>query len=51
MDVVAGGKCPRCGAFSLDTYYEDETDLRLGAVCPECGFKGFSLNGKLVQLA
>lgn len=51
MDKTSGHSCPRCGAMSLDIFYEDDGDLELGAVCEECGFRGFSLNGKLVQLA
>ena len=51
MDKVAGDLCPRCGQRSLDVYYEEGSDLQLGAHCEECGLKGFFMNGKLVPLA
>jgi DNA-directed RNA polymerase subunit RPC12/RpoP len=51
MDKVEGHVCPRCGQRTLDVYYEEGSDLQLGARCEECGLKGFFTNGKLVQLA
>jgi hypothetical protein len=36
---------------SLNIYYEEASDLQLGARCDECGLKGFFMNGKLVPLA
>jgi DNA-directed RNA polymerase subunit RPC12/RpoP len=51
MDKVEGDLCPRCGQKALDVYYEEGSDLQLGAHCEECGLKGFFTNGKLVQLA
>mgnify|MGYP001114174962 CR=1 FL=1 len=51
VDKTSGHACPRCGAKALNIFYEDDVDLQLGATCDECGFRGFSLNGKLVQLA
>jgi len=51
MEKVEGDLCPRCGQRSLDVYYEDGSDLQLGAHCEECGLKGFFMNGKLIPLA
>jgi len=51
LDKIDGDLCPRCGLRALAIYYEDETDLQLGAHCEECGLKGFFMNGKLVQIA
>lgn len=51
MDKVVGELCPRCGLQTLTIYYEDETDLQLGARCEECGLKGFYMSGKLMQVA
>jgi len=51
LDKIEGGTCPRCGQKSLDVYYEEGSDLQLGAHCGVCGLKGFFMNGKLVQLA
>ena len=51
LDKIGGDLCPRCGLRALVIYYEDETDLQLGARCEECGLKGFFMNGKLVQVA
>lgn len=50
LDKTTGNICPRCGLQTLNIYYEDETDLQLGARCEECGLKGFFMNGKLVQI-
>jgi len=50
MDKTTGESCPRCGQLTLNVYYEDGTDLQLGAKCDSCGLKGFYMNGKLVPL-
>ena len=36
---------------TLAAYYEEESDLELGAGCGEFGFKIFFIRGKLVQVA
>jgi DNA-directed RNA polymerase subunit RPC12/RpoP len=51
MDKIEGDICPRCGQRTLDVYYEEGSDLQLGARCEECGLKGFYVSGKLVPLA
>jgi DNA-directed RNA polymerase subunit RPC12/RpoP len=51
MEKIEGHLCPRCGLETLDVYYEEGSDLQLGARCEECGLKGFFMNGKLVPLA
>jgi DNA-directed RNA polymerase subunit RPC12/RpoP len=51
MDKTEGDTCPRCGQKTLDVYYEEGSDLQLGARCEECGLKGFYVSGKLVPLA
>jgi DNA-directed RNA polymerase subunit RPC12/RpoP len=51
LDKTIGDLCPRCGQRTLSIYYEEGSDLQLGARCEECGLKGFFVNGKLVPLA
>ena len=51
MEKIEGHTCPRCGQETLDVYYEEGSDLQLGARCKECGLKGFFMNGKLMPLA
>ncbi len=51
MDKTEGHQCPRCGQKTLDIYYEEGSDLQLGARCEVCGLKGFYVSGKLVPLA
>ena len=51
MEKEIGLICPRCGQETLNVYYEDGGDMELGAICSDCGLKGFFMNGKLVQLA
>jgi predicted RNA-binding Zn-ribbon protein involved in translation (DUF1610 family) len=51
MDKTFGDLCPRCGNLTLSRYYEEGADIELGARCEECGFKGFSVKDKLVQMA
>jgi DNA-directed RNA polymerase subunit RPC12/RpoP len=50
MDKIEGQYCPRCGVKALNIYYEEGSDLQLGASCDECGLKGFFMNSKLVPL-
>ncbi len=51
MEKETGLLCPRCGETSLNVYYEEGSDLQLGANCDSCGLKGFFMNGRLIQLA
>jgi len=51
MEKTTGNSCPRCGLGTLNIYYDDGSDLQLGAVCDSCGLRGFFANGKLVHLA
>jgi Zn ribbon nucleic-acid-binding protein len=51
LDKLSGNACPRCGARTLNIFYEDDVDLQLGATCDQCGLKGLFVSGKLVQLA
>ncbi|MGA2462531.1 MAG: hypothetical protein ABSF82_14030 [Candidatus Bathyarchaeia archaeon] len=51
MDTTNGDLCPRCGLRTLTIYYEDGSDLQLGAHCEECGLKGFFMKDKLMPLA
>jgi predicted RNA-binding Zn-ribbon protein involved in translation (DUF1610 family) len=50
MEKTTGNACPRCGSGMLNIYYEDNSDLELGALCDLCGFKGFFANGKLIAI-
>ena len=50
MDKITGQQCPRCGLLVLNVYYDDDTDLELGACCDECGYNGLYIRGKLVQV-
>lgn len=51
MDKVANEFCPNCHKLSLDIYYSENSDDRLGAQCDSCGLKGFFMGNKLVILA
>jgi hypothetical protein len=51
LNKIGGDLCPRCGLRAFAIYYEDETDLQLGARCEEFALKGFFMNWKLVQVA
>jgi ribosomal protein L37E len=51
MEKETGLVCPRCGQESLNVYYEEGSDLQLGATCNSCNLKGFFMNGELIQLA
>ena len=51
MEKTVGNVCPRCGLETLNIYYEENSDVQLGASCEECGLKGFFMNGKLVPVA
>ena len=51
LEKTSGDLCPRCGLQTLTIYYEDDTDLQLGARCEECDFKGFYMRGKLIKAA
>jgi DNA-directed RNA polymerase subunit RPC12/RpoP len=51
VDKTVGDVCPRCGCKTLDVYFEEGTDLELGARCEECGLKGFFLGKRLIPLA
>jgi len=51
MEKETGLLCPRCGLETLNVYYEEGGDTELGAICNDCGLKGFFMNDKLVQLA
>jgi DNA-directed RNA polymerase subunit RPC12/RpoP len=51
LEKVMGELCPRCSLRALTIYYDEETDLELGGRCEECGYKGFFMRGKLVQVA
>jgi DNA-directed RNA polymerase subunit RPC12/RpoP len=51
LEKTSGNFCPRCGAKTLNIFYEDGIDLELGATCDECGLRGLFVHGRLVQLA
>jgi hypothetical protein len=51
MEKETGLLCPRCGLETLNVSYEEGGDMELGAICSDCGLKGFFMNGKLVQIA
>ena len=51
LEKTSGNACPRCGANTLNIFYEDGVDLELGATCDDCGFRGLFVYGKLVQMA
>ena len=51
LGKVSGDICPRCQLQTPTIYYGEDSDPELGARCEVCGFKGFYMNGKLVQVA
>jgi len=50
LEKTVGDLCPRCEEYALNVYYEDESDVELGARCENCGFIGFFMRGKLVPM-
>jgi hypothetical protein len=50
MEKRSGNRFPRCFRESLNVYYEDESDLRLGAVCGVCGLGGYFSNDRLAVM-
>jgi len=50
MEKSTGNSCPKCGARSLNIYYEDGCDIQLGAMCEACGLKGFFMSNALVPV-
>jgi hypothetical protein len=51
MEKTTGHICPRCRQSSLNVYYEDDADVKLGALCKFCGLKGYYVDGRLAPLA
>jgi len=51
MEKTSGHDCPRCGLGTFNIYYDDGSDMEVGALCDSCGLKGFFMNDKLVPLA
>jgi hypothetical protein len=45
MEKTTGHICPRCRRPSLNVYYEDDADVKLGALCESCGLKGYYVEG------
>jgi len=50
MERSNGSVCPKCLRMSLDVYYEEDSDLRLGAICRTCGLKGYFSEDRLVPM-
>jgi hypothetical protein len=50
LEKESGAICPRCSERTLDTYYTDESDIKVGAHCNTCDLRGFYLSDKLVPL-
>jgi hypothetical protein len=50
LDKTEGELCPKCGQYTLSVYYEEETDLKIGAHCESCDAKGVYVNGELKLL-
>jgi hypothetical protein len=50
MEKSSGNRCPRCLRDSLNIYYEEESGLRLGAVCKVCGLRGYFSEDRLAVM-
>jgi hypothetical protein len=50
MEKRSGNRCPRCLRDSLNIYYEEESGLRLGAVCGVCGLRGYFSDDRLAVM-
>jgi uncharacterized protein (DUF983 family) len=50
MEKSSGNRCPRCHRDSLNVYYEEESGLRLGAVCSVCGLRAYFSDDKLAVM-
>jgi hypothetical protein len=51
MEKSSGNRCPRCLTDSLNVYYEEDSGLRLGAVCSVCGLRGYFSEGRLAVMS
>jgi hypothetical protein len=50
MEKSSGNRCPRSLKDSINVYYEEESGLRLGAVCGVCGLKGYFSDDRLAVM-
>jgi transcription elongation factor Elf1 len=42
--------CPRCHQETLTDYVDEDTDVRHGATCSQCGRRFLYVNGRLREL-
>jgi len=50
MEKTINNVCPRCGENAMNVYYEDDSDIRLGAWCGGCDLKGFFVGKELFEV-
>mgnify|MGYP001033637036 FL=1 len=51
MEKTVHNVCPKCGEGAMNVYYEDDSDIRLGAWCESCDLKGFFVGKELFEVA
>ena len=50
MEKTVQNVCPKCGEGAMNVYYEDDSDVRLGAWCESCDLKGFFVGKELFEV-
>ncbi len=50
MEKASGNLCPRCNRATLNVYYEEDSDLKIAAVCENCNIRGYFVGAKLVPM-
>jgi len=50
MEKTIHNVCPRCGENAMNVYYEDDSDIKLGAWCESCDLKGFFVGRELFEV-
>jgi len=50
MEKTIHNVCLKCGENAMNVYYEDGSDIRLGAWCESCNFKGFFVGKEFFEV-
>jgi len=50
MEKTIQNVCPKCGESAMNVYYEDDSDMKLGAWCESCDLKGFFVGRELFEV-
>jgi len=50
MEKTMHNVCLRCGEEAMNVYYEDDSDIKLGAWCESCDVKGFFVGKEFFEV-